>query len=324
MPSSRMQYRLVQAVPLIPVGLSFIASFFVPETPRYLASKEQYGECRRVLADLRGRAVSDASLDKEFEQITTQVRAHIVDLEGVSTWTILSEIQRSPNARNRFYLVIAMQTISQWTGGNGITYYVTQIFQYAGVIGTAQSLLSSGAYGLVKLVMTMAFTWGLIDMIGRRRCFLSGLTLQLASHVYMAVYMAVPSIWSHGSASNAAIASIFIYAVGWSIGLCTIPYLYGTEVFSTRHRSVAYAVSMALHWFYQFAVVRVTPNMFVSLDVWGAYVFWACICVLGIVILGLWAPETKAVPMERMEELFDGPWYRGWRATPRAEGVCHN
>lgn len=103
-------------------------------------------------------------------------------------------------------------------------------------------------------------------------------------------------------------------SVPQSIGLCTVQYLYGTEVFPTRIRSVSYATSMALHWFFQFAVVRVTPNMFVSLDVWGAYVFWALICGIGIVVLGLWAPETKGVPMERMGELFTGHWWMGWRA----------
>ena len=54
--------------------------------------------------------------------------------------------------------------------------------------------------------------------------------------------------------------------------------------------------------------------MFVSLNVWGAYIFWALICGFGIVVLGLWAPETKGVPMERMGELFDGHWWMGWKA----------
>lgn len=160
----------------------------------------------------------------------------------------------------------------------------------------------------------MIYTWFMVDIIGRRKCFLSGLILQLAAHVYMAIYMGVAASGENRAASNAAIASIFIYAVGWSIGLCTIPYLYGTEIFPTRIRNFAYAVCMALHWFFQFAVVRVTPNMFVSLHTWGAYVFWAAICLVGIVVLGLWAPETKRVPMERMGELFDGPWYTRWRA----------
>ncbi|KAL2071784.1 hypothetical protein VTL71DRAFT_13019 [Oculimacula yallundae] len=59
------------------------------------------------------------------------------------------------------------------------------------------------------------------------------------------------------------------------------------------------------------AVMRVTPNVFVSLQVWGAYVFWAGVCAAGFVLFGVWAPETKSVPMERMEELFAGKWYLG-------------
>lgn len=190
--------------------------------------------------------------------------------------------------------------------------------QYAGVKGDGNSLISSGAYGIVKLIFTMAFTWGLIDLLGRRRCTLVGLSLQLSAHIYMGIYMGLrPGSADNKNASNAAVASVFIYAVGWSIGLCTVPYLYGTEIFPTRIRNVSYAISMALHWFFQFAVVRVTPNMFVSLDVWGAYLFWALICFSGLVILGVWMPETKGVPIERMGDLFDGPWYLRWRARPR-------
>lgn len=55
--------------------------------------------------------------------------------------------------------------------------------------------------------------------------------------------------------------------------------------------------------------------MFVSLNIWGAYVFWAMICFVGFIVLGLWAPETKGIPMERMEELFGGKWWMGWNAN---------
>lgn len=176
------------------------------------------------------------------------------------------------------------------------------------------SLITSGAYGIVKLVFTLIFTWGLIDIFGRRRCMLTGIGLQCITHIYMSIYMSAFVSSENKSASDAAIASVFIYAVGWSVGLCTVQYLYGTEIFPTRIRSVCYAANMALHWFFQFAVVRVTPNMFVSFNVWGAYVFWALICFIGFVILGFWAPETKGIPMERMEELFAGRWWMGWSA----------
>ncbi|KAJ6001258.1 hypothetical protein N7522_006485 [Penicillium canescens] len=315
---TRTQYRLVQAIALIPVGVAFGLSYICPESPRYLASKQLHQAGLEALARLRGKDTNDPSIVEEFETIDAQVREQASDLASVSHWAIFKETQRNPNYRQRFWLLMTMQTIAQWTGGNGITYYVTSIFKYAGLTGSAQSLISSGAYGITKLVFTVAFSWGLIDLIGRRRCALAGLSLQLAAHVYTGIYMGLrPESERNQNASNAAVASVFVYAVGWSVGLCTIPYLYGTEIFPTRIRNVSYAISMALHWFFQFAVVRVTGDMFVSLDVWGAYLFWALICFLGIIILSIWMPETKGVPIERMGDLFEGPWYLRWRARPR-------
>lgn len=154
----------------------------------------------------------------------------------------------------------------------------------------------------------------MVDIIGRRRCILTGIGLQCTTHIYMSICMSVFQDRENKTASDAAIASVFIYAVGWSIGLCTVQYLYGTEIYPTRIRSVCYATNMALHWFFQFAVVRVTPNMFVSLDIYGAYIFWAVVCAIGLILLGMMAPETKGVPMERMEELFAGRWWMGWNA----------
>lgn len=305
----------MQAIPLIPVGIAFIFSFLLPETPRYLASKQHHDEGRAVLARLRGKPITDLSIEEEFSTIDTQMREK--DLSTLTHWQAFKETQLNTNYRHRFWLLMTMQTVAQWTGGNGITYYISEIFEYAGV-SDSNSLVSSGAYGIVKLVFTLAFTWGLIDLLGRRRCALTGLALQLAAHIYMGAYMGLqPTASNNKSASDAAIASVFIYAVGWSVGLCTMPFIYGTEIFPTRIRNVSYATSMSLHWFFQFAVVRVTPNMFVSLHVWGAYLFWAIICTCGLVILGIWMPETKGVPIERMGDLFDSPWYLRWCAKAR-------
>jgi Sugar (and other) transporter len=203
-----------------------------------------------------------------------------------------------------------------------------QIFTYAGVVGTNTSLITSGAYGIAKLVFTLVFTWGLIDVFGRRRCMLTRLALQCITHVYMSIYMSLFIDSGNKPASDSAIASVFIYAFGWSIGLCTVQYLYGTEIYPTRIRSVSYDTNMSLHWFFQFAIVRVTPNMFVSLNIWGSYVFWAMACAVGFVLLGLWAPETKGIAMERMEELFAGTggWdgMRGsiWPSGRERRGSC--
>ena len=184
---------------------------------------------------------------------------------------------------------------------------------------SATTLIASGAYGIVKLVFTMIFAWGLVDYFGRRKCFISGIAMQLIAHTYLFFYTLLLADKGNDAASDVAILVIFIYAVGWSIGLCTVQYLYGTEIFPTRIRGVCYAFNMALHWFFQFAVVRVIPNLMESLHVWGGFLFFAMVCAVGLVLLFFMAPETSRVPMEEMDMLFSGPWYAGWKARSRSE-----
>ncbi|KAJ4288444.1 hypothetical protein N0V90_011679 [Kalmusia sp. IMI 367209] len=316
MAQSRSQWQIVQAIPLIPVGFAFVSSFLIPESPRWLASRGRQEDCIAALARLRGLSPTDQALLAEHERTEMEANA-LIEMSKTSMPQIAKECFMDSNLRSRFFLAVALHTVAQWTGGNGITYYISDIFQYAGIKGSETSLITSGAYGLVKLFITMIFAWGLIDKLGRRRCMLAGLCLQGITHIYMAVYFGAIG-QGNQHASDAAIASVFIYATGWSIGLCTIPYIYGTEIFPTKARSFAYATTMALHWFFQFAVVRVTPVMLAALDKWGAYVFWAMICAIGMVVLGLWAPETKGVPLERMHELFDCSWYKCWGSKMEA------
>jgi MFS family permease len=173
----------------------------------------------------------------------------------------------------------------------------------------------------------MLFTWVLFDRVGRRFALIAGLSTQLIAHVYMALYMAIfrPASLSstdaskeqvNESASDAAIAMVFIYTVGWSIGLCTVPYMYTNEIYSTRHRGLCYSANMAVHWLSQFDLVRALPNMLVTLDVYGAYIFFCCVCGVGLLLLGFWVPETRKVPMERMEEFFkpNGNRWTSWKA----------
>jgi hypothetical protein len=317
--SGRLQYRLVQALPLIPTGLAWLASFLIPESPRWLAAKGKLKQAQSVLAQIRGRVIDDPVIDAELQQIQTQITTNAANLEqDGSLLSIIKDTFTIPSYRSRILLAWTMQAVAQWTGGQGISYYMPQIFTYAGISSSSQSLVSSGAYGIVKLVVTVLFAVCLIDFLGRRPCFLVGLAMQLAAHIYLAAYTGLDPV-GNTNASNAAIAALFIYAIGWSVGLCTIEFIYATEIFPTRIRSFAYSTTVSLHWFFQFAVVRVTPVMFVSLDVCGAFVFFACISAIGIVVLGLWAPETKQVPLERMGELFERPWYTCWSASLRAE-----
>lgn len=123
----RAQYRLVQAIPLIPVGFALLCSLFLSDTPRWLASKDRDDEALASLTRLRGSDLDDPSVALEYRGIQEQVRMREQNLEDASTWTIIKEIATCPSYRKRFLLGVLMQTVAQWSGGNGITYYIPQV-----------------------------------------------------------------------------------------------------------------------------------------------------------------------------------------------------
>lgn len=138
MAATRTQYRLVQAIPLIPVGIAFIFSFWMTDTPRWLASQDRYSEAIAALARLRGSDSSDVTVREEFEAIEAQRREKVADLAGTSLKNVIKEIATVPTYRSRFLLVMFMQTVAQWSGGNGITYYIPQI------VSTSTSIIPLG------------------------------------------------------------------------------------------------------------------------------------------------------------------------------------
>ena len=127
MAATAAQYRTVQAIPLIPVGAAFVASFFLTDTPRWLASKDRVEETLAALTRLRHSNVTEQALFIEYQEIREEIQLRHQDLRGVGLFTIAKEIFTTTSYRKRFLLAMMMQTVAQWSGGNGITYYIPQV-----------------------------------------------------------------------------------------------------------------------------------------------------------------------------------------------------
>jgi len=69
MAATQMKYCLVMSIPLIPVGLAFISSFFVSESPRWLLAKGRSEEAGSALSKLRGLESIDPALEEEMTRM---------------------------------------------------------------------------------------------------------------------------------------------------------------------------------------------------------------------------------------------------------------
>lgn len=66
----------------------------------------------------------------------------------------------------------------------------------------------------------------------------------------------------------------------------------------------------ANNWFWNFTVSRFTPQMFLAMG-YGVYFFFAALMVLSVAFVWYFIPETKAVPLEAMDKLFEVKPVRG-------------
>ena len=123
-----MQYRLVQVIPIIPMGVTWIWSFFLPESPRWLAAQDREEDARKSISYYRAMDENSETVRAEANEIYSQLAKFHQGLRGVSTWTIIKETLTVPSYRRRLILALLFQTVAQWSGGNGITYYIGDVY----------------------------------------------------------------------------------------------------------------------------------------------------------------------------------------------------
>lgn len=110
-----------------------------------------------------------------------------------------------------------------------------------------------------------------------------------------------------GSLDSGGIAAIFMfylwtafYTPSWN----GTPWVLNSEMFDQNTRSLGQASAAANNWLWNFIVARFTEDMF---NAWGygVYFFFASLMLISIVFVFFCIPETKAIPLESMDRLFE-------------------
>lgn len=168
--------------------------------------------------------------------------------------TIFKEIFFQPNNRRRFGLGIALFFFHKGTGTDAINYFAPEIFKDIGVVGNSTTLLTTGVYGIVKLLATLFYITVLIDRVGRRVPLLVGATMQATAMLVLGLFVGIanPVNNPNGTGVHAggifAIISIYLYAVGWAMGHSIACYVVAAEIFPTRIRATCMAICLFFNW----------------------------------------------------------------------------
>ncbi|XP_063434964.1 solute carrier family 2, facilitated glucose transporter member 8-like [Mytilus trossulus] len=275
----------------IPAGLTAIAMFFVPETPRYLLMKERRIQALQSLVKLRG---PHTDVEDECRDIE----------EGIDTKDTFTYSEfKKPELSRPLYISLAIMFFQQFSGINAIMFYTVAIFKSAGI---QNSEFSTVIIGAVQVVSTVVACF-LMDKAGRRRLLIiAGSIMTVTCFTFGAYYFAIKAGRSPETLSWLAVGSLIIYIIGFSLGWGPIPLLAMSELFPARARGAASGIAIFVNWLCAFIV---TKQFSLVQDWFGeAVTFWifGAFCLGGVMFVIKYLPETKGKSLEDIELYFLG------------------
>ncbi|KAE8322424.1 general substrate transporter [Aspergillus sergii] len=310
---------------IIFAGLIFLLSFTQYESPRYLVKKGKYDEALRNLSRVRHLPEDHEYVVEEMTAIRNSHEAEMEATMGSGPMGVIKEAFLVPSNLYRLYLALMAQLLSQWSGAGSITLYAPDLFALLGITGSNESLLITGIFGIVKLVAAIICALFLVDVIGRKRSLLIGITFQAISMIYVAGFLtSVPGMGVEDDfvlpenklgPSRGAIAMIYISGFGWALGWNSMQYLLTAELFPLRIRALATSLAMTLHFVNQYGNSRAVPNMLLGTDhggitPMGTFWFFSAVTVIGWFWVLFTVPETAGRSLETIDRLFELPWYK--------------
>lgn len=123
-------FRVPWALQMIPAIILFFGMIVLPESPRWLASKDRWEECKQVLILTHGKGDPHSPwVAREFQEIREWI-----DIERASAQVRYMDLF-SAKYINRTHIGLFTQIWSQLTGMNVMMYYITYVFAMAGLTG---------------------------------------------------------------------------------------------------------------------------------------------------------------------------------------------
>jgi hypothetical protein len=277
------------------------------------------------MARLRKQAPDSEYVVREISSIQAALDHELEASKGVGWAGKFKEMFLDKSNLYRVYMATMVQLLSQWSGAGSITLYAPDLFKILGITGSEEGLLVTAVFGIVKLVSALACALFLVDVIGRKRSLLAGISLQAIAMIYVAGFLtAVPELGtvdgyvlpaSKVPASRGAIAMIYVSGAGWALGWNSMQYLLTAELFPLRIRALATSWAMTLHFANQYGNSRAVPNMLLptsqgGISPMGTFWCFAAVTLIGGVWVWFSVPETSGRSLESMDRLFDLPWYK--------------
>ncbi|KAA8650266.1 hypothetical protein EYZ11_006095 [Aspergillus tanneri] len=271
-----------------------VGMFYLPDSPRYLISKDRIQEGEYVLAALGGWEVHDPETQMQRNLVMESIRA-----SGAGQKTRFSDLLTGGRTQHFRRMVVgsSSQIFQQLGGCNAVIYYLPVLLKDLGQDDDMALLI--GGVNMIVYAIFATFSWFFIEKVGRRNLFLGGTFVQTISMVITFACL----IPGDNQTAKGAVFGLFLYMAAFGAAMLPLPWLYPAELSPIKTRAKANAVSTCSNWLFNFAVVMWTPPMISSIK-WGTYLFFACLNAIFLPIVYFFYPETANRSLEEIDIIF--------------------
>jgi len=295
--ASTVGWRLILGLGAIPAIIGLVLRAQMPESPRWLLRKGRFEGVRHAMSTFGLEVTMDdvraTARQLGIEEAQEQRRRR-------SAWT--------PGVRRALIVVCIFFAFQQITGINVPLYYGPHLL---GPIleGSKRSLVWTTIGGVeVTAIMTavnvaatyLGFRW--IDHFGRRKLSIGGYA---GMTLFALVAAAGLGFFSGTLRTVIVMIGLDFFIASFAVGVGGTGWTLQGEAFPTEVRGQAAAAAATIDWIANFALVEVFPTWNSGIGLDWVLVCFAGLCVMAIVFVYRFLPETKGLSVEEITERFE-------------------
>jgi len=315
---SNWAWRIPSLLQICPSLLQIVTVFLLPESPRFLISRDRDEEARAVLVKYHAEGDANSILvQAEMAQIRETIRTEM-EVSKQSWMELLSTY----GMRRRMLITVFIGLFTQLSGNTLLSYYSGVLF---GMMGYTE--------GSVKVRINVANAcWGLINAtiialivtrFKRRHMYMLSATCMCLVFVAMTISLErmQVAIDAGGTNSAAGISGLFWYfafSPCYNIGNNALTYTYLVELWPYSHRSRGIGVQQIfgkLAGFFSTNVNSIALNAITwkYLAIYCGWIFFE-LCIVFLLY-----PETSGRTLEELAFCKSPPLFSGLAANTRAD-----
>ncbi len=269
----------------VPAAVLFVGMYFLPETPRWLVSKNREEEARQVLIRSRSEDEADSEIS-EIREVEQEEEEQVGYGELFAPWV-----------RPMIVVGIGLAVFQQFVGINTVIYYAPTIIKSTG-LGSSASILSTIGIGIVNVVMTVVAIL-IVDRVGRKPLLMVGLVGMVISLVIIGGAFLIPGL--SGAISWVTLIGLMLYVASFAVSFGPLLWVMLPEIFPVKARGAGTGLSSLSNWGANFVVAQAFLPLVALIGTTAVFWILAGICVLAGIFIYFVVPETRGRSLEEIE-----------------------